>query len=1192
MAINRWIGRATALRACTMFLPRNVGASDRFQLTSGALRYGATYPSLVPEQDRTPEDRARRIVESIVSAASETQNLGGGLSEGMQFTSTLYNGYPAVCVVGESDGRPVSLIPSATNGSQNTILVQEVQVGSNGSDYIFRLVWPNTPTLGTWAIAANGKKPVLLPYNATSEQLRSALLSFALPCRSIHVSGDHTLGYKIRLIEPTAKISTPPVLFPIVPVGGQPAIVEITFFEAFSYRFGPEGIAYQAEGVFEASITDAEMMAYLSKSILLGALAAEVTVSSRRIEPSYEFLAGVVFRFEFASKAAYDAFMTMPKTRLNYTWTAMPLQSSSVGFARYQNVDISGAISWTKVRQYVTPKNGNGGTYNPLNRSFHTRAWLGATPNATFVLNPPIPGYDSSLVQARPHSITWMGSNIWRVEVSTSWSALGESWTLAPGEVTTSLGIHTSSSSLEVSILADGSGDELGVNNNAGYTIETVGVPGIINQEVVLSPLDGDFQSLYQFESDSKRSHAFTGASTLELVRDAAESLWGAGNVVVSRETGDYFLRLSFVGKLSESVVDAKLYKTLADGLEVSVDIAASTPMKAWVLRYRFTGGICSGQWRFSSESAKTPAPTRSFPWLSPSDITAQEILAAIKEVSADYVNVLEVSDITVVSEDVGRKSVLREFTIQWQAQPSAAFTGPSGIPFWLGLETQDLKTAEPSLVVESHGQIAQPEIQVVALSNSPTSGQWQLSYGTKVSGPISWNASSTAVQTALQAIGVSTSVLGGNGGPYRVRWSLDGPREKLQGINLNLAKSGTPVFEAVVIEVGTGPKHFNNPDNWSLERTPIDGDDVIFADGKEACSYAIEVSAAIASIDIYRSYAGRIGLPEIQEDGSVETLSSWMTLSKPSSNPLPIRIGLGDSGEGPVSVRISLEDRPFDASVLFSQTGLTQKSIAFKGTHASNKLVCISGDIALGVRPEDIALCKDVSVTPSPSAGDTLTFASGASSKIDSLMMLGGTATLGSPPRRLAMRGGAASINGSGTCEELDISNASVRWLASGTLGKSQIVSGVTFGPSGDALAYSPSAVRLVAPAHGLASGERIYVRAYSGVMGIDGQVFAVSLIDANTFELVASKGTGTLVGYEGTIAFGIERALIVRDEGVLDFDSDGRTRDIVAPIVIQGTGRVSDSKVSVRDLRLWPELVEAFGGLGLAIEIRRIGR
>ena len=1192
MAIIRWIGKASAVRACTMFLPKNVGTSDRFQLTSGALRYGTTYPSLVPEQDRTPEDRARRIVEAIVSAASETQNLGGGLSGGLEFTSTLHNGYPAIRVIGQSDGRPVGLIPSASSGSQNEILVQEVQSGSNGSDYVFRLVWPNVPTLGTWAIAANGKKPVILPFNATSEQLRSALLSFSFPCRSIHVSGDHTNGYKIRLIEPTASIEIPPVLFPIVPVGGQPAIVEITFFEAFSYRFGPDGIAYQADGVFEASITDAEMLAYLSKSILLGSLAGDVSVSSRRIDPSYEFLAGTVFRFEFASKASYDAFMAMTKTRLNYTWTAMPLQSSGVGFARYQNVDIPGAISWTKLRQYVTPKNGNNGTYNPLNRSFHTKAWLGATPNSTFVLNPPVPGYDSSLVQARPHTITWMGSNIWRAEVSTTWNALGESWTLAPGEITTSLGIQTSTSPLDVTVLADGSGDELGVNNNAGYTIETVGVPGIINQEVVLSPLDGDFQSLYQFESDSKRSHSFTGASTLELVRDAAESLWGAGNVVVSRETEDYFLRVSFVGKLSERLVEAKLFRTQADGLEVSVDIAASTPMKAWVLRYRFTGGICSGTWRFSSESAKTPSPTRSFPWLSPSDVTAQDILSAIQEVSSDYENVLEVSDITVVNEDVGRKSVLREFTIHWQAQPSAAFTGPTGVGFWLGLETSELKTAEPSLLVESHGQVAQPEIQVIALSNSPTAGQWQLGYGSKLTGSLSWNSSSTVVQTALQSIGVSTSVLGGNGGPYRVRWNADGPRDKLQGINLNLAKSSNPVFEAVVIEVGSGPKHFNNPDNWSLARTPIDGDEVIFADGNQDCSYALDVTANILSIDVYRSYAGRIGLPEIQDDGSIETLSLWLNLTKPSSVSLPIRIGLGDSGEGPVSARISLTDRAFDASVLYSQTGLTQKTIAFKGNHALSKLVCISGDIALGVRPEDIALCKEVSITPSPSAGDNLTFTSGALSKIDSLMMLGGAATLGSPPRRLAMRGGTASINGSGICEEIDISDASVRWLASGNLGKSQLVSGVTFGPNGDAIAWSPSTVRLTAAGHGLVSGARVYVRAYSGVLGIDGQVFAVSVIDANTFELVASKGTGTLVGYEGTIAFGVERALIVRDQGVLDFDSDGRSRDIVAPIVIQGTAKVSDSKVTVKDLRLWPELVEAFSGLGLAIELRRFGR
>jgi hypothetical protein len=110
----------------------------------------------------------------------------------------------------------------------------------------------------------------------------------------------------------------------------------------------------------------------------------------------------------------------------------MGVQSTATGLVRFQNIDIPGALSWLKVRQYTTPKNGSTGTYNPFNRSFHTKAWLGATPNATFVLNNAVPGYESSLVQARPHTIQWMGANMWRVEVSSSWTASGESWNLVP----------------------------------------------------------------------------------------------------------------------------------------------------------------------------------------------------------------------------------------------------------------------------------------------------------------------------------------------------------------------------------------------------------------------------------------------------------------------------------------------------------------------------------------------------------------------------------------------------------------------------------------------------------------------------------------------------------------------------------------------------------------------------------------
>jgi hypothetical protein len=1122
-------------------------------------------------------------------------SLGGGTNQGLEFSATNYNGYPALKVVGESDGQPIGLVASSVSGAESTIDVQQVQAGSNGADYVFTLAWPNIPTLGTWAIAADGKRPVVLPYNATSEQLRAALLSFDIPCRSISVTGDHAAGYRVRLIEPTAQISTPPVLFPIVPIGGQLAIVEITLLESFSYRFGPDSLAYQTEGVFEASITDSEMKAYLSRSVVLGSLASDVTVSSQKIEPVSDFTAGVVFRFEFSSKAAFDAFMQISKVRLNYTWTSMGVQSTATGFIRFQNIDIPGALSWLKVRQYTTPKNGSTGTYNPFNRSFHTKAWLGATPNATFVLNNAVAGYESSMVQARPHTIQWMGLNQWRVEVSSSWTASGESWNLVPGEITVSLGVQTSTSPLELSVISDGSGDELGVNNNAGYTVETVGTPGIINQEIVLSSLDGDLQSLYQFESSGKRSHRFTGASTLELVRDAAESLWGKGNVVVSREAQDSFLRIAFVGKLSERLVEANLYRlgdTSSTSDEVRVDIEASTPMKAWVLRYRFTGGVCSGRWGFASDNSKNLGSLTRFNWLSPSDVTPEAILSAINEISGDYQNVLVASDISVINEDVGRKTVLREFTITFQAQPSAPFAGPDSVVFWLGLDTKELKTAEPSLSIETSGQTSQSEIQVVALSNGPKSGSWQLKYGSKLTALIPWNASSIAVQNALQGIGVLASVLGGNGGPYRVRWNADGSRQKLQGINLNLANTLTPSFETVVLQVGTGPKHFDNPENWSLQRVPIAGDRVVFADGQEDCCYLLEVTEAIEGIDVYRSYSGRIGLPEIRDDGSIETLPLWLTVTNSSAVPLVVRVGLGESAEGPTVLRLCVQGRPYDACVLYSQSGLSQKVVAFKGDHQASKLVGIHGDIALGIRPEDVANCSSVSITPSPSAGDSLFFSSGANSKIDSFLMLGGSASLGSPPRKVAMRGGLASILGSGNCEELDISGASVRWLADGTVGKSQTATGMLFGSALESIAYAPTSLRVESPGHGLVSGTRVYLRAYSGVVGIDGKVFSVQVVDANRFDLVACSAFGTYVGYEGLIAWGTERAVLVRDNGILDFDSDGRTRDIVAPIVLQGTGKVTDSKASIKDLRLWPELVEAFDGLGVSIELRRIAR
>lgn len=1195
MPYNRWIGQAVATQEVKYFIPQTVGAGDRFQFSDGLIRNGYTYPVIPPEVDLTATDRARRVVEALVSGSTTNADLGGGTTTGLTYSSSNYNGQPAVRVSGLTDGQPIGIVATAVSASGNAIKVQQVQEGSSGTDFQFTLKWPTTPTAGSWAIAADGKQPVILAYNANAAALEAALDTFDFPCSNVTVTGSHSAGYTVTLEDPSETIVNPPVLFPIVPVEADSGIIDMTFLEEATYHFGSS----YSNDTFEANITAGAMITYLSAGSRLGSLSSDVTCVSTRITPSSGYSAGVTMRFTFATKAAYDAFVAMAKTRYNYTWNAAAgIAGAAAGYRRYETgAVLTNDTTLKKIRQYPILKVGASGTLNPFDRKFHSPAYLvRATSDATFVINDALGGYDATLVQGRPQTAAQYLTTQLRIDVESDWtSGTAEAWSLVHADIEMHVGLNTSTTSITstFTVIQSGFYEELGVDNNAGWTVETVGTPGIINQEILIPALDGNFQSLYQFSWGEKRSFQFTGASTIQLIKDAAESLWGAGNVAVGIESGNpYICRIQFIGALAEQVVSAGLLQLgNSEALEVEVDIEATTPMQAWVLRYRFTGGICSGEWNFVNDVGD-PQTTAFFKWLNDADIEAEELRLAIISISADYADFLEASDITVVNETVGRQSLLREFTITWQAQPGSTQTAGVAVPFWMGIDATALKTAEPYYEAVNLGGVAQPEIQVVAIENKPTSGTWALLSGASQTADLNWNASAANVQSALSGIGITASVIGGNGGAYRIRWSTNGAQTVLTGVDLTLARSGTPTFDVVTSVSGTGPKHFDNADNWSLGRVPIDGDTIVYSDGSIDCSYGLTCTTLPLSVDIYRSYGGRLGLPEIRDDGSMETLPLWLTFSGTSGTALVVRMGLGDSGDSSSIVRIAVDNRPFDCMVLFTQTGLTQKAFAIKGENAANKLVCVKGDVALGIRPEDASIVSLLQITPSQSAGDEMQFLSSGGAVIDRLSMQGGAANLGKPPTSITMIGGTATVNGDGDCESMDIVNATVRWLANGTLGEYGTASQVQFGAGFTSSSASPAKIRIVSTAHGLSSGQRVYMRAYSGVMGIDGEVYSVSVIDANTFDLLGSLGYGTLTGYTGLVTWAVERSVIVRSGSVLDFDSDGRTRDVVAPIVIQSTGIVTDSKVTISDLRIWPEQVESLLYMGQSIELRRNAR
>jgi hypothetical protein len=1194
MATNRWIGQAVPRVETRYYIPDSITAGDRFQLSYGADRFAYTYPEVPPEADVTADDRAQRVVDAIVELATSgsTAALGGGAIAELTYSSSNWGGKPAIKIDGPSDGAPIGVIPTVTPSSTNQINVQQIREGSSGKDFIFTLTWPTVPSAGKWAIAANGCRPIILDWNVSAANLRTAILTFNLPVTTVTVTGSHSAGYVVTFAGLTDVLPDQPVMFPVVPTPGQAGILAMKFLESETYRFGPEvtgSAAVMLASVFDSDISEAAMITYLSASTRLGALANDVTVTRTAGTAAQDW---ATYAFTFTTQDAFDAFQAMKKERLVYDWeTCTNYTPETAGFRNYRtNSGTMAGLVWHKTRQKPRMHTSGSDTLNPNNRNFYTKTYIGIVPSdtmltsaATGALNGPL-SQVTGIITATDLSVV----------ADTAFIAGVTSWNLLASDVAVAIGSPGVWTPFNLEVSQNPAGTEIGVNNNAGYTVETIGNPGITNQIALIPNLDGNYESLYRFEWNGKRSHLFSGASGVTLIKDAAESIWGAGNVSVSStsQTG-YLCSIEFVSKQSEREIVPTLVKTnnTADTQEVAISVTSTTPMQPWVLRYRFTGGVCSGTWRFVDHTGAVFSTTTPFNWLAANEITETDIRAAIASINADYVDVLSTADIAITTEQVGRRYILREFTITWNAQPSAWFS-TADLPFWLGIDTASLKTAEPAYAATQIGAPAVQESQLVSLRNKPTSGTFTLTLGGTTTGTIAYNASAATVQSALTTAGIGVTVVGGTGGPYRVRWTATGAQALLVG-NSSLGKTNTPTF-STVIAAGTGPKHYNNVDNWSLGVLPADTDVIVFSDGSVDCCYALTVSTVLpAGIDIYRSYTGRIGLPEIRDDGSNESLPNWLTFTGTSTTAMVIRAGLGESGEGPTNVRISVTNRPVDCSVLKTQTGNTQKVFGLKCADTASKMTLVSGDAALGIRPEDVANVAVLQILPPTDTGDGASFSSSAASVITTASILGGSAVFGSPPANLRMVSGDAVVYGTGDCRKIDLSKgARVRWMAGGKIGLSGTPSAILFGPSWTSSSSTAVAVRFTQTAHGLASGTRIYVRAYSGVHGLDGRVFAITVIDSNTFELLGSAAFGTLTGYTGLVQWGVAQPGIIRDDCVLDFDSDGRSRDIVAPLSIQGTGIVSDKKVSVNDLRLWPELVEDLAFLGQGIELRRYAR
>lgn len=688
-----------------------------------------------------------------------------------------------------------------------------------------------------------------------------------------------------------------------------------------------------------------------------------------------------------------------------------------------------------------------------------------------------------------------------------------------------------------------------------GYTVEQIGSVGVVNQESYLPRLDGSISTLYRFRYGNRASHWFTGVATIAEISDAAKGLFGTTNVAVNAYSNEaeYMAVLEFHGNFAgqDVTVELETGDTITE-LDIKTE-AGGAYVGTYKQRFRFAAGATGGTFVITDGTNLTLGIS----WGSTaatinSALSAGSVSATCTEATSEY------------------------FDIQTSAQVGVY------------LDASNITIVGPIIEVTSEGRPDAQEIQLVSLENKPTGGTFTLTFDGDTTASIAYNASASTVQTELVALGSigagGVTVLGGDGGPYRVKWTAYATKALMTSTS-SLTLSVSPAFTRTDVVTGTGPYHFDNTANWSAGSLPADNDTIVFADGAVDCRYGLSQSTLTpAQIDIYRSYRGAIGLPENREDGSRETLDRYLRIGQASDGiaTTVINIGLGDdgSGEGPSLVRLNLGDQVFNAFIRYSQVGVNARTVSIIGTAATNKVYATGGDIALGLYPDDTVAVSDLQLLPSVDGGDGLVVTTGDGATVTALTQQGGTSELAKPPTTILLLGGSCRVGGSGKPNTVEIANADLTWMASGDLGKSGSVSAVSI---------STGVATITSNGHGLASGDRVYMRGVAGLTGLDGLTFAVEVTGSNTFKLIGSNASGT---FTSGLYWGLVQAIIVRSGGILDFSQDARARDIVAPILVQADGQVIDPRSTVSDLRMWPEQVDGLSNWGRFVELRRAAR
>ena len=244
----------------------------------------------------------------------------------------------------------------------------------------------------------------------------------------------------------------------------------------------------------------------------------------------------------------------------------------------------------------------------------------------------------------------------------------------------------------------------------------------------------------------------------------------------------------------------------------------------------------------------------------------------------------------------------------------------------------------------------------------------------------------------------------------------------------VTVSDSGGATLTHSTSVANVSPNDVDNPNNWSGNTLPVNGDTIIFQNSAVSVLWNLASLAAItpASITIWQSFTGNIGLLENNPAGYVEYRPTYWTIASPL-----LTIGTGNVGNGSGLIRINLSTA--DAAIVIVQTGSaitgTPYAVRILNVNASSTLQINGGSVGVGMLPGEVSTLASASVQV-PGTLDL-----GPAVTCPTVTNNGTTLNVRNSATTLTLNGGTTSIGGTTYTTLTASAGAAISWIAAGTI-------------------------------------------------------------------------------------------------------------------------------------------------------------